>query len=56
MVESIFMSNVSYTVILGGFGFVQAVVVAVIAGLFNREAKRRKKDNEAVEHRAAIRA
>jgi phosphate/sulfate permease len=34
----------------------QPIIVAIIAGLFHRESKRRKKDNEKIEKRAAIRA
>ena len=44
------------TIILTVFGFLQAVTVAVIYGLFNRESKKRKKDNENAEKRAKLRA
>jgi len=53
--EMMAAGGLSYIIILGGFGLVQAVVVAVIAGLFNRESKRRRADNEAIERRARIR-
>lgn len=37
-------------------GLIQAVAVAIIAGLFNREAKKRKKEAEKSEKRNALRA
>ena len=50
------IDSVSYAVIIGGLGLLQAISVAVIAGLFNREARKRKADTETLEKRAALRA
>jgi len=38
------------------FGFLQAVTIAVITGLFHRENKERKKRQEVIEHREQVRA
>ena len=43
-------------VIIAGLGFFQAVTVAIIAGLFNREAKKRRAYNEKIDRRAEVRA
>ena len=50
------MGNISYALILGVLGFLQAVSVAIIAGLFNRETRKRRADTEKHEKRAATRA
>ena len=53
------MLNLSYYMgylIIAGFGLIQATGVAIIAGMFNRESKRRKADNEKLENRAKLRA
>jgi hypothetical protein len=50
------LSEISHVIIISGFGLVQAVTVAVIAGLFNRESKKRKATDEKMEKRSAIRA
>ena len=50
------IGELSYAFIIGGFGIIQAIVVAVIAGLFSRENKKRIADNARVEKRAATRA
>ena len=38
------------------FGFLQTTALVVISGLFGLESKRRKKDSEKIEKRAAVRA
>jgi len=48
--------NARYTIIVAIVGFFQAVSVAVIAGLFARDAKKRKVSHEHTEKRAKIRA
>ena len=50
------MIEISYPIIIAGFGGIQAVVVAIIVGLFNRENHKRAADNAKIEKRAAIRA
>lgn len=50
------IGELSYAIIIGGFGLIQAVVVAIVAGLFSRENKKRADDNAKIEKRAAIRA
>ena len=48
--------EILYAIIGGLFLMVQGVTVAIIAGLFNRENKKRIADNARVEKRAAMRA
>lgn len=43
-------------IIIAGFGLIQAVGVAVIAGYFSRESKKRAAENKDIEKRAAVRA
>jgi len=62
MVEAVEMVNVaesaglSYAIIIGIFGLIQAVVVAIVAGLFSRENKKRADETAKIDKRAAIRA
>jgi len=41
--------DIPYPIIIAAFGFIQAIAITIIAGLFNRESKKRKKENEAIE-------
>jgi len=50
------MIEFTYMLLISGLGLFQAVIVAVIAGLFSIEAKRRKIDNDKQEVRASLRA
>jgi hypothetical protein len=45
-----------HAIIIAGVGFLQAIAVAIIAGLFARESKNRKKSHEHAEKRAKLRA
>jgi hypothetical protein len=50
------MDEITYAIIGGLFLLAQGVTVAIIAGLFQRENKKRAEDNAKIEKRAAIRA
>ena len=50
------MSELLYVIIGGFFILVQGATVAIIAGLFQRENKKRIAENARVEKRAAVRA
>jgi len=50
------MEGIAYAVIGGIFLLAQGVTVAIIAGMFGREDKKRKEENEKIEKRASIRA
>ena len=45
-----------YAIVGGLFLFAQGVTVAIIAGLFSRENKKREAENTKIEKRAAVRA
>jgi len=49
-------STSTYGLLIMIFGLVQSIAVAVITGLFHRESKRRKANDEEVARRAAVRA
>lgn len=47
--------DLSYVIIIGSFGMIQAVAVAIIAGLFSRESKKRKAENDKHEKQSTLR-
>ena len=48
--------KMNYTILVAVIGLFQAVSVAVIGGLFARDAKKRRKDHEHTENRLKLRA
>jgi len=50
------LSYLSYAIIIGSFGLIQAIAVAIIAGLFSRDSKKRKAENVRIEKLAHVRA
>ena len=50
------MLEVTHAMILGGLGLAQGIAVAIIAGVFNRESKRRRVANERHDKHNAIQA
>jgi len=47
------MGELTQILVIGGLGFLQAVIVAIIAGLFSRENKKRIADNKVTEEKRA---